>query len=73
MRKIITVTVITCCLMITGCGHYGEPVLLARWFDAQDPCQRTPVPDYCGGYVTDRGQITDPTGRVIASQYTYAR
>jgi hypothetical protein len=24
---------------LTGCGTNGEPLLLARFYDAQDPCQ----------------------------------
>jgi hypothetical protein len=35
-------------LTLTGCGAYGEPLLLARMFDSNDPCQRNPSISFCG-------------------------
>ena len=40
-------------LMLTGCGTYGEPLILARWYDSRDPCQqqnygKNPQPSFCG-------------------------
>ena len=43
---------LTCCIL-GGCGTYGEPLLLARWYDSRDPCQKqnygtAPQPSFCG-------------------------
>jgi predicted small lipoprotein YifL len=35
-------------LTLTGCGTYGEPLLLARMYDSADPCQRATKPTFCG-------------------------
>lgn len=35
-------------LAVTGCGTYGEPLLLAKMFDSADPCQKNPYISYCG-------------------------
>jgi hypothetical protein len=45
--KHITVMVLLLALL-TGCGYGGEPLLLGRYFDSQDPCQRPPYPRFCG-------------------------
>ena len=34
---------ITCCVL-GGCGTYGEPLFLARMYDASDPCQLQNIP-----------------------------
>jgi len=35
-------------LTLSGCGTYGEPLFLARMYDASDPCQRAQKPQWCG-------------------------
>jgi len=35
-------------LAVSGCGTYGEPLFLARMYDSADPCQRQPMPSWCG-------------------------
>lgn len=35
-------------LVLTGCGAYGEPLLLAKMFDEADPCQKNPYLHFCG-------------------------
>jgi hypothetical protein len=49
MRTIATLAV---AVILTGCGTYGEPLLLARMYDAQDPCQFKnnggKIPSWCG-------------------------
>lgn len=44
--KLITACVI--CVLLSGCGTYGEPLLLARMIDAQDVCQQDPSIRWCG-------------------------
>lgn len=41
-------------LTLTGCGTYGEPLLLAAMYDRSDTCQNRnwpngQEPQYCGG------------------------
>lgn len=41
-------------LAVTGCGTYGEPLLLSRMYDRADPCQSKNWPNgieprFCGG------------------------
>ena len=50
MRTIATLAV---AVILSGCGTYGEPLLLARWYDSRDPCQKqnygtAPQPSFCG-------------------------
>jgi hypothetical protein len=49
MRTIATLAV---AVILSGCGTYGEPLLLARIYDAQDPCQVKnnggKYPSWCG-------------------------
>ena len=42
------ILIVALTLSLTGCGTYGEPLLLARMFDRNDPCQREPSPQWCG-------------------------
>ncbi len=35
--KLVLLMIIAC--ILGGCGTYGEPLLLARMYDSQDPCQ----------------------------------
>jgi hypothetical protein len=39
-------------ILLTGCGTYGEPLLLAKMFDSADKCQLKNnggnYPSYCG-------------------------
>jgi len=35
--KLVLLIVIS--IVLTGCGTYGEPLLLAQMYDRQDPCQ----------------------------------
>jgi hypothetical protein len=59
------------CVLSTACGSAGEPLLLAQWFDAQDPCQTVPVPDFCHVTLTDRGVITRTQSDNSARTYRY--
>jgi hypothetical protein len=34
--------------LLTGCGTYGEPLLLARLYDNADRCQQNPYLSWCG-------------------------
>jgi hypothetical protein len=34
-----TIATLAVAIILTGCGTYGEPLLLARFYDSQDPCQ----------------------------------
>lgn len=43
------------CCTLGGCGAYGEPLFLAKMYNANDPCQRTPMPDWCGA---SKGRVT---------------
>jgi hypothetical protein len=44
------ILIILVTLAISGCGAYGEPLLLARMADRADPCQRplNQKPTWCG-------------------------
>ena len=63
MKRWLAIPLLT---ILTGCGYGGQPLLLARYFDSQDPCQRPPYAPYCGAasgptwYVRNwpSGQIT---------------
>jgi hypothetical protein len=50
MKKLILVSMLA--LTLVGCGTYGEPLILARLYDSQDPCQakNSPgsLPSWCG-------------------------
>ena len=50
MKKIM---ILATAFTLTGCGTYGEPLLLAAWYDSRDPCQKqnygnNPPPNFCG-------------------------
>ena len=37
--------------LLTACGHQplaGKMAWFGDYWDAQDPCQRSPMPDFCG-------------------------
>ena len=74
MRSLILVTI----LLLTGCGTYGEPLLLARMFDSADPCQLRNnagnYPSFCGA--GQRGRTTiyaTPTGNPIGAPVGYTK
>lgn len=55
-------------LTLTGCGTYGEPLLLANIFDANDPCQRASMPSWCGaGQGVTITTLDYRTGRYIST------
>jgi hypothetical protein len=66
-----TVIALITALTLTGCGTYGEPLLLAQMFDRNDPCQRSPMPQWCGASagvtVYERNYYT---GRIISTYKT---
>jgi len=63
--------VISVVLTLTGCGTYGEPLLLAAMFDNADHCQQQnwhrnggKAPEYCGAS-RNRAYIYTPQGNQI--------
>lgn len=44
MKTLIILSVV----LLTGCGTYGEPLLLAKLYDNADRCQRDPYLSWCG-------------------------
>jgi hypothetical protein len=65
-------------LALAGCGTYGEPLLLARMFDAQDPCQRQNnggrYPSFCGAGSSGRTVIyATPTNAPIGAPIGYTK
>lgn len=72
-----TLTVVTA-LMLTGCGTYGEPLILARMFDSADPCQLRNnggnYPSYCGRGSAGRTTIyATPTNNPIGAEVGYTK
>ena len=61
-------------LALTGCGTYGEPLILSKLYTYQDPCITTKysgttpeqrasqMPSYCGGSSRGAGYIYDRNG-----------
>jgi hypothetical protein len=50
--KLLTLALVSS-LALSGCGTYGEPLILARWYDSRDPCQQQnwrngAPPNFCG-------------------------
>lgn len=75
MAKILVI--ITACIL-TGCGTYGEPLLLARMFDSADPCQLKNnggnYPSFCGAGGRGRTTIySTPTGNPIGAPVGYTK
>ena len=65
-------------LTLTGCGTYGEPLLLARMFDAADGCQLKnnggKYPSYCGAGGAGRTTIyATPTNNPIGAAVGYTK
>lgn len=68
-----TIATLAVAVILSGCGTYGEPLLLARIYDRNDPCQsqnyNIKPPSFCGAssgrtviYSTPRGE---PIGAAI--------
>lgn len=75
MRSLVTVALT---VMLTACGAYGEPIFLARMYDANDPCQvknnNYKFPEWCGA--GSRGRTTvyaTPTGSPIGAPVGYTK
>lgn len=71
MRIIVLVMALT----VTGCGTYGEPLILSSFYDRQDPCQlknnQGRYPRFCGatsGRETIYTQRGEPIGYVQKSR-----
>ena len=64
MKAVILATAI----LLTGCGTYGEPLILSRWYDSQDPCQLKnnggQYPSFCGA-TSGRPTVYDNRGRPV--------
>jgi hypothetical protein len=59
---------------LTGCGTYGEPLILARMYDSADHCQRFPQPSYCGAGTRSRTTIyATPTNNPIGAPVGYTK
>lgn len=75
---------ITCCLL-GGCGAYGEPLLLARIYDNNDPCQRqnirgsTPqeraanMPVFCGASGNRQYIYSTPQNQAVGAPVGYVK
>lgn len=62
-------------ILLTGCGTYGEPLLLSSYYRWKDPCITTQypgdtpearakhVPEYCGGSRRGPGYIYTRDGQ----------
>jgi hypothetical protein len=63
-------TLIIICLipLLTACGAYGEPLLLSKISNQQDPCQHANPPSWCGassGRVTIYSAPYGASGRAV--------
>lgn len=68
---------LTCCIL-GGCGTYGEPLMLARFYDRQDPCQLQNnggrYPSFCGAGSAGRTTIyATPNGAPIGAPVGYTK
>jgi hypothetical protein len=65
MKLIIALLAFTA---LSGCGLHGEPILLARMYDSQDPCQLKNnggrYPSFCGAS-NNRAYIYDNQNQQI--------
>ena len=72
-EKMKKIALVFSAVMLTGCGTYGEPILLARMFDAQDSCQSRgrpnyQRPDFCGAGTAYSGAvIRTKDGKIIGT------
>lgn len=49
MLRILLLSLVV--INLTACGHQplaGKMAWFGDYWDAQDPCQRSPMPDFCG-------------------------
>jgi hypothetical protein len=74
--KLFLLMLTSCCL--GGCGTYGEPLLLARFYDSQDPCQLQNnggnYPSFCGAGGRGRTVIyATPTNAPIGAPIGYTK
>ena len=58
---------------LTGCGTYGEPLFLARMYDAADPCQQNPYQSFCGASSGRTYIYTTPHWNAIGNQTGYIK
>lgn len=52
---------------LVGCGHQplaGKMAWFGDYWDAQDPCQRSPMPDFCGAS-SGRTVIYNNSGQAV--------
>ena len=60
-------------LALTGCGTYGEPLILSKWYDYNDPCQSKgqanyQYPAFCGAGTASSGAVVrDRQGRITGT------
>ena len=74
MRILATLAVAS---ILTGCGTYGEPLILAAWYDSRDPCQsqnyKTAPPSFCGASSARTVIYSTPRGEPIGAAIGYTK
>lgn len=72
--RILNLIAISTVILLTGCGTYGEPLMLSSYYRAKDPCITThykgdspearasQVPSWCGGSRRGPGYVYDRDG-----------
>ena len=73
-----TIATLAVAVILTGCGTYGEPLMLARFYDRQDPCQLQNnggnYPSFCGAGGKGRTTIyATPNGAPIGAPVGYTK
>jgi len=74
MRTLATLAVAG---ILSGCGTYGEPLLLARYYDSRDPCQsqnyNIKPPSFCGASSARTVIYSTPRGEPIGAAIGYIK
>jgi len=52
-RNYMKLFILAFAITLSGCGTYGEPLILAQWYDSRDSCQKQnwrngAPPNFCG-------------------------
>ena len=81
--KLFLLTLTSC--ILTGCGAYGEPLLLARIYDNNDPCQPQNIrgatakeraanmPSFCGASSNRQYIYTTPQNQAVGAPSGYVK
>jgi hypothetical protein len=80
-----TIATLAVAIILTGCGTHGEPLLLARMYDNNDPCQLqnlrgktmnekvANMPSFCGSAGNRQTIYATPNGKPVGAPVGYVK